>query len=374
MFLLRNAAKNIFRFKNRYILFGILYLILIFAASICVNVFIQMETITDNILREYAGVSKIELSFKDIYEERSRITKEEYLELKKIKHISDIRFLKYNFCTDYIIKENKFKLEVTAGETVVNAPIFVIGYNISLLHLVPEEFDLESGRMFKSDGECVISKNIFATDDASNVWNKTQLGDIITIKNDGGVHRQFTVVGIIKQNNEDEPKTNRRIIYTTLDSAEYFDAITPSYPSDYSITDLGIEEDVRIYPDDENFDKFVNNHSVSMGYEALVYLDTPETFLNLSSRLSKIEINNYNLTLTPFFKNFRPLVNLTNVLRQSSAGYSAITAFIIICVTIITTVILLSSRKYEIAVLRSVGMKKKPFDFILSHREFNLYP
>jgi|LSQX01.2.fsa_nt_gb ABC-type antimicrobial peptide transport system permease subunit len=352
-----NAAKNIIRYKNKYILFGCLFSILIFTASVCVNVFIRMDAVTDNILREYAGVSKIELSSDDLYELKERITKEQYLNLKNINYISDIRFLKYNFYTDYI-KQDVSELKVTAGDTAVHDSVIIFGYNTSLLHLVPEDFDLESGRMFEIDGECVISKNPSATDEASVVWNNVKIGDVITIQNSDGVFKQFTVVGVQKQNEEDKPNTNRRIIYTTLEDAEYFDSIAYNHAlAAIPITPIEITADMRLYPGDEGFEAFFENLNL-LGYEVLVYLDSPETFLNLSSRLDKIEINNVNLRLKPFFTNFYGLVNLTNAMRQSSAGFSALIAFIIICVTIITTIILLSSRKYEMAVLRSVGMKK----------------
>jgi ABC-type antimicrobial peptide transport system permease subunit len=49
---------------------------------------------------------------------------------------------------------------------------------------------------------------------------------------------------------------------------------------------------------------------------------------------------------------------MTKNLKETATGFTIITAFIIICVTIVTTIILLNSRKYEMAVLRSVGMKK----------------
>ena len=59
MFTIKNAIKNIRRYKSKYMLFGALYLVVILAASICVNIFVQMGRITDNILKEYAGIVRI---------------------------------------------------------------------------------------------------------------------------------------------------------------------------------------------------------------------------------------------------------------------------------------------------------------------------
>lgn len=95
-----------------------------------------------------------------------------------------------------------------------------------------------------------------------------------------------------------------------------------------------------------------------MGYEALVYLDNPETYLEVNSNLSNNARHGLRFSLSPFFPNFKSLIHLTDGLRGASGGFIIIIAFIIICATIITTIILLSGRKYEMAVLRSVGMDK----------------
>ena len=335
LFLLKNSVKNIYRYKSKYIMFGILYLILILAASVCVNVFVRMSEITDNILREYAGVSRLHGTISDMYNLPDRLAKSDYLTLKDIDQIDDIRFLKYNFHTDFI-KENVSELKVSGD----NDDVFIIGYNMSLLHLAENDFNLESGRMFENDGECVIS------------WNESDIGDKIIVANDDGIYKEFTVTGIQSQNDTE------KMIYTTLESAEYFDSIA-------LVKEAGIKT-YSINPLIEN----EKSNLIPMGYEVLVYLDSPETLLNLQSELANIEIYGFSFYFEPLFPNFRPLINLTRGMETNAAGFMIITAFIIICVTIISTVILLNSRKYEIAVLRSAGMKKSRL--ILSYLIENL--
>ncbi len=357
MFILKNAAQNIYRHKNKYIMHGILFFILILTASICVNIFIQMNKVTDSILREYAGVSKLE-SFKfyeDLFDLSNRFTKSNYYELKNIEHVDDIRFLKYNFCTNYL-KDDNLKLEVTIANTEIKEETFVLGYNLSLIYLIPEEFDLESGRMFENDGECVISKNALAEDNSSILWNKTELGDKITIKNNDGIHKEFSVVGIQKQNADDTVDINRRMIHTTLEGAEYFDVIAGEFSGGISYEPIIIEDAGIKYPGDPDFNK--PSRFIIMGYKALLYLDNPDNFFKVNSQLSNKPLHGLRFSLTPFFPDFRSLINMTRSLQDASTSFLIIIAFIIICVTIITTVILLNSRKYEMAVLRSVGMKK----------------
>jgi len=320
-----------------------------------VNIFVQMDAVISNILREYAGVSRLSGNITDMFEMPDRLSKDEYLDLKNIEYIDDIRFFRYNFATSFI-REDIAELEVDVNIggviTPVNidyfVPVFVLGYNMSLLHLAPDDFKIESGRMFENDGEAVISKNSKFT---PCVWNDLDLGDKIIIKNNDGLYKEFTVVGTQEKNPEDGADTNRRIIYTTLESAEYFDAIA-------AVEGAGMRGyEIGPVPSNKK-DTYYMSDIVGMGYDVLVYLNSPESFLRLQNQMWNIEIKGFLLSLHPFFPNFRQLIDLTRVMQNNAIGFAIITGFIIICVTIISTVILLGNRKYEIAVLRSVGMKK----------------
>lgn len=383
MFAIRNALKNIYRYRNKYILFGLVYLIIVLSASICVTIFVYIGGVTDNILTEYASVSVLERGIAmsnafGSFELPNRLSREQYLGLKDvIEHVGEIRFLQYNFATDFL-KENVSKLEVTVNidgdVTLINTtpmqPVFVLGYNISLLHLISEEFNLERGRIFERDGEVVISKNsrfvptknrIWDEISASWIsldlmneyeqWNYLDIGDRIVIQNDDGFFKEFTVVGIKQESYGDSVNTNRRMIHTTLESAEYFETIA-------KIKEAGIRAyPITVYP----FQGGRMNSSeefIRMGYDVLVYLDSPEIFLDLQRQMWNKEIYGFLFHLRPLFPNFRPLINLTRTTWENVVLFTILIAFILIAVTIIATLILLSSRKYEIAVLRSTGTKK----------------
>ena len=75
-------------------------------------------------------------------------------------------------------------------------------------------------------------------------------------------------------------------------------------------------------------------------------------------------------TLEPMFTNFRSLLNMTRVMANNASGFMVITAVLLIFVTVITTVMLLGTRKYEIAVLRSIGMRKS--ELVISYLIENL--
>ena len=359
MFAIKNAIKNIYRYKNKYILFGVLYLVVITAASVCVNIFIQMGKITDNIIKEYASVVKFTPNMRD-FADRPRFREDDYLAFKDVEHVEDIKIYRYNFASTYLKGlslgddlENSpvfLKCELGIGKISVPlryplAPVFVFGYNMNLLHLAADELKLESGRMFENDGEAVIAKNRVRRDfdlehGVLQNWECLELGDRIALKNDDGFFKEFTVVGISEQNPTDDINTNRRMIHTTFEGAEYFDRIASEEAANYGIG-----------PEDKT--NSGRTESVAMGHEALIYLDDPDNYHSLQRKMLE-----RGVWVESFFPNFSILVNLTRNLQTWSVVFMVLAGFVIVSVTVISTAILQNSRKYEMAVLRSVGMKK----------------
>ena len=368
MFTIKNAIKNIYRYKSKYILFGVLYLIVILAASVCATIFFQMGNVTDTIIKEYAGIAKYD--GRNYFDNLPRFTKDEFMQLNDMDHIEDVRFFRYNFHIVYqkILEEipsiqdiknypQALKTEISfdgnAGLSGFEIePILILGYNLSLMHLATDNFDLEKGRMFENGGEAVIAKNrldpnIGRWDEdseayiESEVWKDLDLNDKIIFKNAEGIYKEFTVVGILAQNPSDDRNTKRNVIYTTFESAEYFDVIADEKRESKPVTsrtDLVYDE---------------NREFANMGYEALFYLNSPDNFLVLREKMSE-----KGISIEPFFPNFNAISSLTQNMQAWSVTFMILTGFIIICVTIISTIILLNGRKYEMAVLRSAGMKK----------------
>ena len=347
MFAVKNSIKNIYRYKNKYILFGILYLILISSAAVCMNIFVQMGQVTDNILNEYAGVARItgRVSGNSGAADAARPSKNDILGYANIKHVRDIKLSGYNFNTTSI-KENVPELttELHTGGKIIELfafrPVLVLGCNMALLHLEENSFNFESGRMFENSGEAAITKNMLDMNHGG--WNDLDIGDKIIIKNDGGIYKEFTVTGILEQNPGDVENTNRWMIYTAFEDAEYFD-----YIADESVENL-------IITSPDYFGEHIDSSKfVRMGYDALIYADHPENYWDLRNNMYDAGV-----FIEPLFPNFRALTGLTQNMQAWSVILAILTSIIIISVTVITTLILMSSRKYEIAVLRSVGMKK----------------
>ena len=90
-----------------------------------------------------------------------------------------------------------------------------------------------------------------------------------------------------------------------------------------------------------------------MDYEVVAFINSYENFPEYLN-----EMESMGIQLLPFFPDFRALTTLTNNMYYLALIFMVLAGFIIVCITIISTIILLNSRKYEIAVLRSTGTKK----------------
>ena len=328
----------------------------------------KMKQTTDIIIYEYAGVVRFDRMFSSYNPDMiMRFTKDEYLSLADIKYINKIELYKYNFAT---ISARDFLNEINNGNCILEVelhvdgevepldfplkPVFILGYNMSLLHLAADEFDLERGRMFENDSEAVITRELnpypYRWDEnmsewvESLTWNSLDLGDMLVIQSDDGLYKEFTVVGIQAENPADPPNTNRRMIFTAFEGAEYFESIAEESMTSVAITPMMNMDATRV-----EYQDFVN-----MGYDVLIYLNSPDDFKHLQT-----EMYEKGVLIAPLFPNFNSIMSLTTVIQAWAMVFMIITGFIITTVTIITTIILLSTRKYEIAVLRSVGMRKR---------------
>ena len=368
MFIIKNAVKNMYRFKNKYLIFGILYLILIFMASISINVYVQMTQVSDKINKEYASVIKFlhipggstnnsNTSNPYIASPSTRATKDDIFKYKSIEHIHDIKLYRYNFSTLYLKrsvsplkKELHINGDIIFWDDLHDISFYILGYNTSLMYLMGnDDFKLEKGRMFEKENEAVIEKNRNNSDYPE--WNDLDLNDKIVIKNDDGIYKEFTIVGITEQDPDVDMNGFACLIYTKLESAEYFDSIAGESAGNWS-WGITMDENWNTRLAELGIDKF-RKYQVVMGYNALIFLDSYDYMRDV-----QIKAQERGATVDPFFEDYKSLTELSENMKKNVTTFIILIGVLIVGITIISTMISLNSRKYEIAVLRSVGMKK----------------
>jgi len=282
----------------------------------------------------------------------NRLSGDDYLKYNNNRYVNEIKYIQYNYFTPIIeinpinykpiilldFKENDIKLNTSKGiiylDIAIQKPIFVLGYNKSLFHLLDIEFGKIDGKMFDTDDECIITKSSFEKDK----WNDLKINDKIIFDNGDGFYKEFTIVGIIKENTAFE---NRRI-HTTFKSAEYFDILQ---------NNANIKGNTS-YTDPEN-----PQNIITFGYEAIVYLKSSDDFEKFRIEINKI--SNGNHYVDPVFENVNIIRRLIYGIKSWCLLFLLLFVFIFIGTTSITNAIFINNRKYEIAVLRSIGMKKR---------------
>ena len=204
-----------------------------------------------------------------IYGYRNRLSTDDYMRYINSQYVENIDFLRYNYCTTETdtshFDENGIQLRTSGGikflDYRVFRPLFIFGYNLSVPNSLDMEFEITEGRMFEKNDECIIMRNSKMTEDAlqsgedDDPWNSLEVGDRIVFDNEeNDIFKVFTVVGILKENINNDRNSNTRMIHTTLESAEYFDVLNQERSN---ITHIFSE-----YPEKDFL----------MGYEAVVYL------------------------------------------------------------------------------------------------------
>lgn len=341
MFTLKNSIKNIYRNRNSYIKFGILYFLIILAAAVFISGFDRMNGISDYISREYASVVTVDdmVSYGK-YDRKLRPTKSELLSMKDKDGISDVRIFKYIYsCVNA-------KVSLQKGSEIFqwNVPTtYLVGYDKESIELECDDLTLESGRMFENENEVVIYKDRQRPKlgDLPD-WNDLDIGDVIVVSSAGITH-EYTVVGILAEEPEKNGYNNLYIMYTDIASVEDFDITAPD--------DLQMIMKSNFQTDD--IPMFGSADSIAEGYHALISLEDPDDFTSMREIFTSDGL--YLRTLLP---DANKMLRLTNSSKYSIAAYLAVSCLILIAVAVIATNILLNSRKYEIAVLRSVGMSR----------------
>ena len=109
-----------------------------------------------------------------------------------------------------------------------------------------------------------------------------------------------------------------------------------------------------------SLNEFGEEIHIRMGYDVLITLDNPENFFALNNHFinADININGLLFQITPLFSDFWELVRLSRTIQINVESLVLIISLLTTVISIVSTTILLNSRKYEIAVLRSNGMKK----------------
>ncbi len=322
MFIVKAAFENIKQSMNKYILFGIL-LLLVTAA--CVISFFEYD-LSYNILED------IKNEFGSILVINYKIPKDQIDEISKSVYIKEIRYTKYIYKIDkgHIDINDENFLTLSENDNRFNH-LFLAGYNMEYGNILnnPDTAFLLDGRMFENDDECIITDKFIEKYNLKGTGIK--IGDNLKITNET-VSKTYIVAGIIDSGKLfGRKKTNYAFIYTTMNSASAFE-----------------NDEVMTYLDS------YTNTKYSLGYNVLYYLKSYNDYKSFG----KETFNKYNLLPQYAKEGFEVLITPLENTQEVSLIFIVVVLFIGALITIIITFLNLNERKYEIGVLRSIGMSK----------------
>lgn len=365
MYVLKNALKSITRIKGRSILIGIV--VLIIATSSCVA--LSIKNSASSLVESYKNENEIEANItldrsqmrKDMNNSTSSDTKENpqnfmanisEINMDMVKEYADSSYVK---SYTYSISSNvdatnleKVSMDTSTENTDTNmqdkkgpqmesnskntGDFEIVGYGDlnSMSEFIDSSYTISDGSVFdtsSTDNLCVISDELAEA-------NSLKVGDSITITNpnDQSITSLFTITGIYSDNSQSTEfsmfSNSANKILTTYTALNNF--VNLSTSDDNKITTQ--TNATFILENEDAIDSFlteIHSKGLSEYYTLTTNLDT---------------INN----------SIKPLENL-----NSFATIFLIVVLIIGgAILVIVNMINIRERKYEIGVLRAIGMKK----------------
>ena len=169
MFNIKNAIKNIYRYKSRYISFAVMFFAALCIASVSVSLLFYASHSIELLKKEYAGNVKLRMrrDYKNVNKDSML---DAILSYEKSQYVESITLRKNIFSTaqthtgispdGYSIRNAEVHLTTDDKTEQVSGDVYVMGYNFEALSAEEiSRFDIETGRMYENGDECVIAVN-----------------------------------------------------------------------------------------------------------------------------------------------------------------------------------------------------------------------
>lgn len=355
MYIFKNAFTSIMRNKGRNILMVIIIIVISCACAVTLSIKNAATTVIDSYSSKYDITATIGMNrqsfignFKpgsdnseSMEEAREAFSNIEELTVEDIENYADSEYVKSYYYT-YTVSMNSSNVEKATSETtsntdnrrpnidnMSNADFSIVGYSSydSMTEFIEGKYTISDGEV-SSDFEgnnCVINSEL-AT------YNELKVGDTITLvdPNDEDITYDLTVTGIFTENSDDagyemsmfSNSANQIITNTTVIS---------------NILSLDDELNGRVNP---TF--ILENKDIIEDYEKELTEKGMSEYYQLSTNLDSIS------------KETESISNLSSF----ATTFLIITLLIGSIVLFVINMINVRERKYEIGVLRTIGMKK----------------
>lgn len=351
MYILKNAIKNLGRNKGRNILMGIILFAIILTTAIAIIINTTTVAIIEDYKARFGSEVTIDIDFdkvqsmKDPQNEFKRITGEQYFDFGESEFLQSKEYkstLPITFEELKALDEEEGEGGVIRGGAAIAAnpngggevpemimpKAYMIGTSKSD---ISDDFKRElrkiiDGKVYENIDECIVSEN-FAE------LNNLVVGDTIKVnsiyKNDPMTH-ELTVVGIYEDNTSLEQQ------------APFKSSITNR--SNEILTDINTAIDMEMF-------------DLMGSVEGNFYLKEPGMISDFQEELKEKGLPDYYSVSTDEV-GYKKVVGPVEGLAKISVTFTIAVLVLGSIILIILSTLAIRERKYEIGVLRAMGMKK----------------
>ena len=353
MYILNNAVKNIGRNKGRYLLMGLIILITITVSIVSLSINNTTNGIIDDYKTRFGSevtiapdMSKL-ASMGDLLAGRGerikQITPQQYLDFAQSSYLKEVVLTaSAGVAGDGIqaVDEDKQSGMMGGIGLVVGGASGQEDYKMPTMNLIGNQWDefqtgyrtlMDGGRMPTNADEAIISKELADL-------NHLKVGDTIKV-----------VSSIISIENN-EPKTINREAELTI-TGIYLDA-TEAYTSSIQLPSLNRRNDILT-----TMDTLINHFGNGMRVNAKYVLKHPSMLKDFEAELRAKGLDERYLVSTDE-AGYQKVVGPVEGLRKISLTFLVMVLIFGGLILVILSSIAIRERKYEIGVLRAMGMKK----------------
>jgi putative ABC transport system permease protein len=395
MYILQNAGKNIGRNKGRNILMGIIILAIIATSAVALIINNTAAGIIDNYKARFGSEVSITPNMEKVMQEAQRnssggtqrmmlfqrpeIPPEQYIAFGDSDYIKEARYsssVGVHKTDDLnVIDEDKgggssmFSGRAVfvgrpAGDTVSSAETDDAGEDESLFYAnllgynyTPEDFtegmrQLAEGRFPEADGECVISRDLLEN---SNL----KIGDTMTLESTLREQGAYVMPG-----EEDDSETVR--ISFNLEIVGYYDDLTEEYnefarDNDF-LQNAYMNRRNEILTTVNTVISQMQDGFTGINVDAKYYLNNPADLDNFAAELYAKGLDD-KCDVTTDEASYNAIVKPVEGLKKITYVFLIVVLLLGAIILILLSTIAIRERKYEIGVLRAMGMKKSKVAF-----------
>lgn len=365
MYILKNALKSITRTKSRNILIGIIVAILAISSCVALSITNSATKLIQSYEESYEVEAWLSLNRESMRNDMNKNKKDGNMELGTPKDfMSNIEQLDFNLIEKYgdseYVKSYYYTIQANLNASNIekvtmeenndfgdiqnqgrrsdkntleseSGDFLVIGYSSldAMTDFIDGTYKITSGEMFDPDNtnnNCVISEDLADQ-------NEISVGDSIILINPNNEEEtyEFIVTGIYFDSSESTE-------FTMFSNAS--NQILVSYNSLNNIVENASDEAIIRVQSDARF--------------KLISADVIDKFTEEPSQKGMSEYYTVSTNLSTLESNLKPIYNLSTFATTFLIIILVIGGVILVIINMIN----IRERKYEIGVLRSIGMKK----------------